>query len=118
MNINISFSEIALNTKIDSNLRIFFIKCTLIQFHFRMAKMYMCPFSTPMNEGILRKIDSLIKQLLVTRCFNYHAFSLILVNFKFCTQKINLNSHLIKKKTFKGHNFSQVTQCRLLHKKY
>ena len=109
MNINISFSEIALNTKIDSSLRIFFITYTLTQFHFRMAKMYLCPFSTPMNEGILRKIDSLIKQQLVTRCLNYHAFSLILVNFKFCTQKINLNSHLIKKKTFKGHNFSQVT---------
>ena len=30
---------------------------TLIQFHFRMAKMYLCPFSTPINEEILRKID-------------------------------------------------------------
>ena len=57
MNINISFSKIELNTKINSCLRKFFVKYTLIQFHFRMTKMYLCPFSTPINEEILRKID-------------------------------------------------------------
>ena len=43
------------NTEINSSLRNFFVKYTLIQFHFRMAKMYLCPFSTPIiNEEILR----------------------------------------------------------------
>ena len=33
------------------------VKYTLIQFHFRMAKLYLCPFSTLINEEILRNID-------------------------------------------------------------
>ena len=43
--------------KINSSLRNFFVKYTLIQYHFRMAKIYLCPFSTPINEEILKKID-------------------------------------------------------------
>ena len=30
----------------------FFVKYTLIQFRFRMAKMYLCPLWTPINEEI------------------------------------------------------------------
>ena len=58
INMNISFSKIELIiTKINSSLRKYFVKYTLIQYHFRMANMYLCPFSTPINEEILKKID-------------------------------------------------------------
>ena len=86
------------------------VEYTLIQFHFRMAKMYLCLFSTPIDEEILRNIDKLIavKQQLVGRCFNYHDFSLISVSETSCKNlhtknQPKLPSH--KKKSFKGHNF-------------
>ena len=68
--INILFSKIELNTKINSSLRKFFVKYTLAQFHFRMAKMYLCLFSTPINEEILRN-----KAAIGGDMFNYHDFS-------------------------------------------
>mgnify|MGYP003692042223 CR=1 FL=1 len=71
----ILFSKLELNTKIHSNFRKMFVKYTLIQFHFRMVKLYLCPFSTLIKEEILRNVHYLTpaKQLLVGRCLNYHA---------------------------------------------
>ena len=58
-----------------SGIRKMFVKYTLIQFRFRMAKLYLCHFSTLINEEILRNIDQSIpaQQQLVGRYFYYHA---------------------------------------------
>ena len=53
------FQVRALN-KMHSSLRKINVKYILIQFHFRMAKMYsLCPFSTHIHEEIFRNIDLL-----------------------------------------------------------
>ena len=54
ININIIFQVRALyKNKFKPKM---FVEYTLIQFHLRMAKMRLCPFSTPINEDILRNI--------------------------------------------------------------
>ena len=89
-------------TKIHSSARKMFVKYTLMQFHFKMAKLHLCPFSTLINEEILRNIDWLspAKQPLVARCFNYHAWFFFIsvseTSYKNLHTKMYPNSHLIK----------------------
>ena len=58
-----------------SGIRKMFVKYTLIQFRFRMAKLYLCHFSTLINKEILRNIDQSIPatQQFLGRYFNYPA---------------------------------------------
>ena len=131
INISFSKIELNFNTKINSCLNNFFLLNTplfnlvleLPKFSISTSSLAKGFWSSPLltsflrsgadqtplasedaisiNEKFLRKFDSLIKQQLVGRCFNYHDFSIISdseTSFKKSThKKLTQNSHLIKK---------------------
>ena len=59
MNVSISFSKLEPYTKIHLSLRknVCLIHPDSISFYKYLVKLYLCPFSTPINEEILRNIN-------------------------------------------------------------